>query len=339
MTQNKADGALERRRNGEKNGVASQLTSLITEMTPEFQKAMPQGAEAAQLVRDAITCVRLTPKLAECDSQSVLGALMTTAQLGLHVGVLGQAWPVPFWDRNAGRMKAQLIIGYQGYQELAHRSGKVASFIPRTVYENDEFDIDYGINGTLVHKPARKGPRGAAIGYHSIGRYTNGGYDFFYMSREEMEEWRDKFATTRRRDGTIFGPWVDHFDSMANKTTQRILSKSIPKSRELAIASYVDGGLRINLQPSVPAEEVTEQPDVFTGEVIDPADPHNTPSEARQHKHIFALAGDLDMDRDARLSYCSQIVDREIVTTSALSYTEAEKVIATMTSFKQKQGG
>ena len=59
---------------------------------------MPKGVEAAQLVRDALTAVRTNPKLAECEPNSVLGSLMTCAQLGLRPGVLGHAWLLPFWD-------------------------------------------------------------------------------------------------------------------------------------------------------------------------------------------------------------------------------------------------
>lgn len=333
-----AKDALEvRRQNG---GVAkSPIADDIKSMEKQFQLAMPKGAEAQQLIRDALTCLRTTPKLAECDSPSVLGALMTVAQLGLRVGVLGQAWPLPFWDKNARGFRAQLIIGYRGYGELAHRSPKVQSFIPRIVYANDEFDIDYGVAGTLVHRPAT-GPRGVPIGYHSIARYSNGGYDFLYMTRAEVEEHRDKFATTRRKDGTIFGPWVDHFDAMAQKTPQRLLAKYIPMSPDLERGTIVDGGLRIDLNPRNLPEEVTEPLRVIDAapETDEGPDLSGKITEP-QRKKMMAIATQMGLDRDQRLAYIAQIVGRDVASSNDLTGREAAAVLDAMDRWAQQEAG
>lgn len=351
--QNKASDALERRRENSVEAEAKSLSKMIRDMQGEFQKAMPRGGEAVQLVRDALTCLRTTPKLAACEAQSVLGALMTAGQLGLHVGVLGQAWPLPYWDKNIKGFRAQLIIGYQGYQELAHRSGKVASFMPRTVHEGDEFDLDYGRAGQpVLHRPPTRGLRGDIVGFYSQATYINGGVDVLYMSFEEMQAYRDKWASTRTKDGRIFGPWVEHFEAMANKTTQRRLSKSVPKARELAVASFVDGGLRVNLNPEVNPEEVTTQPDI-PGELVHeedgpaelaPIDESTGPCVDRQRKRIMALVDELGrighpMDRNERLAYYTHVAGRPIDSTNGLTYGEAEKVIAAMDGFKKQQGG
>lgn len=352
MSEN-ASAALERRR---QNGdvAKSTIADDIRKMRDQFKLAMPQGREADQLVRDALTALRTTRDLGQCDSASVLGGLMTCAQLGLRIGVLGQAWLLPFkeWDAKTrtSNHKAQLIIGYQGYIELAHRSEKVQSVMPRTVYENDEFDIDYGINGTLIHKPAR-GKRGNPIGYHCISRYSNGGYDFTFMSQEEMEEHRDRFAMAKKKvyqdnkptgEFTIVGPWRDNFEQMALKTVVRRNVKYMPKSPELYVARIVDGGIRINPSHGVAPEDVTTQPDFIDAEPVDLDDPN--PAQAgplldNQRTRIQILATELDMDRDAKLAYVSQIVNRKVTTTSELTWAEANDVIARMVSFKKQNGG
>ncbi|MGH3521458.1 MAG: recombinase RecT, partial [Mycobacterium sp.] len=84
----------------------------------DFQLAMPAG-DANQLIRDALNCFRTTPRLLECEQATILGGLMTCAQLNLRPGVngLGQAWLVPFRNGKASRRlerevyEAQLIIG------------------------------------------------------------------------------------------------------------------------------------------------------------------------------------------------------------------------------------
>ena len=267
-----ANALAQRRENG---GVAqNSLADQIRSMEKEFQLAMPKGAEATQLIRDALTAVRMTKNLDKCDAPSVLGALMTCAQLGLRPGVLGHAWPMPFWDRkandNRGGYQAQLVIGYQGYVELAHRSPKVTSIIARTAYEGDVFDVDFGIADTIVHKPNLFGERGQPTAYYAVVKYASGGHAFYVMSHADMLKYRDANATAKTREGKVFGPWVDNFEGMAHKTCVRQLAKWMPKSTELATAMAADEGVRVDLRASARPEETTEHPDVMDGEVVDP---------------------------------------------------------------------
>lgn len=230
------------------------LRQQIMQMREQFALAMPRGAEAAQLIRDALTCLSTTPKLAECDPSTVLGGLMTCAQLGLRPGVLGHAWLLPFWDGKSRTNKAQLVIGYQGLVELAHRSGKIASLIARTVHENDLFEVEYGLEDRLVHRPRLDGDRGAPRGYYAIVKLTTGGHAFWYMGHDEMLAWRDKHAMARTRDGEIVGPWRDNFEQMAQKTVMLRLAKWLPKSTELAVAMEVDSSVRFNTDPTATPE-------------------------------------------------------------------------------------
>lgn len=334
-----AKNALDTRR--ENGGVAapSPIINEIRKMQSQFQLAMPRGQEADQLVRDAITAIRKTHKLAECESATVLGGLMTAAQLGLRVGVLGQAWLLPFnqWDPRTKKsyMQAQLIIGYQGYIELAHRAGKVRSVMPRTVHENDEFDCDYGVNGTLTHRPAR-GERGEPIGYHCISRYDNGGYDYTFMSQTEMLAHRDRFAMAKK-NGVIVGPWKDHFEQMALKTVVRRHIKYIPKSPELYVAQFVDGGIRIN--PAGLAEDSTVHP---AGEYID-AEAFEGDGTAfctqDQLEEIEDLARKMALDKAATLAYVEEIIGHSIVGLPDLTEAEADKALRTMRAFHAQNGG
>lgn len=255
------------------------LAKQIQQMQVHFEKAMPRGMEAQQLVRDALTALRTTKNLSVAEPKSVLGALMTCAQLGLRVGVLGQAWVLPFYDKNLetirtdangvmlykpngdpqtkfGGFKAQLIVGYQGLIELAHRSGRVQSLIARTVYEADTFDVDYGTEDNLIHKPELFGDRGKAIAYYSVVKTVTGGTAFWVMSQTDVERHRDLYAP-RNKENRIVGPWVDNFEAMALKTTLKQLAKWMPKSTELATAIAVDETVRVDVTPDVPAVEAS----------------------------------------------------------------------------------
>lgn len=248
------------------------LADNIRSMEQQFQMAMPKGAEASQLVRDALTTLRQTPALANCTQESVLGGLMTLSQLGLRPGVLGQAWLIPFRDKSkGGQQVAQLIIGYQGLVELAHRSGQIKSLIARVVYENDTFDVDYGLNDTLVHKPTMRGPKGNPIAYYTIAKFNNGGHSFIVMSHDDMLDYRDRHAKSKG------GPWRTDFDAMALKTTVRQLSKWLPKSTELATALTADESVRVDLTPAAidypnhaEGEVVEDSPAIAAAEPVEP---------------------------------------------------------------------
>ena len=236
------------------------LANQIQAMEKQFALAMPKGMEAQQLVRDALTCLRQTPDLAQCTPASVLGSLMTCAQLGLRPGVLGHAYLLPFYDKRAGGKVAQLVVGYQGLVELAHRSGQIQSLIARTVYENDTFEVDYGLEDKLIHKPFMGGDKGTPIAYYAVAKFTTGGHAFYVMSHPEMVAYKDKHSKTSK-----FGPWVDNFEAMAHKTCVRQLSKWMPKSTEMSQAIAADESVRVDL-----TETAIDYPQHVEGEVVEP---------------------------------------------------------------------
>lgn len=66
-------------------------------MGPEIQRALPKHMDADRIARIALTAVRTTPKLLDCDQFSFLAALMQSAQLGLELNTgLGQAYLIPY---------------------------------------------------------------------------------------------------------------------------------------------------------------------------------------------------------------------------------------------------
>lgn len=282
---------------GEQDERVRTLGGQIKLMLPEYQAAMPKGREAVQLVRDAITSLRNVRNLDKCEPASVLGALMTCAQLDLRPGVLGHAWPLPFWDNRDKCYKAQLVIGYQGYIELGHRSGKLRDISARVVYHEDrEFDFWEDETGPhLIHKPALDGMRESVRSFYSAARIVNGGFQVTDpVSLAMMEVHRDKYAP-RDRNGKMTGPWVDHLPAMGRKTMVLRNFRLLPKSAEMAIAMEADDGVRVNLEPEANAAEVTERADIISGQVEH--DEHAPPAaSAPQDPPAGSWASDGDPD-------------------------------------------
>lgn len=232
------------------------MRQQIERMHDQFAMAAPRGVEAQQIVRDALTAISQNPDLMACEPRSVLGGLMTMAQLGLRVGVLGHGWLIPFnqntrvngqWTKVK---KAQLVIGYQGMIALAYRSGMVDRITARVVHANDHFDLEYGLDEHLVHRPAAL-DRGDPVGYYATVKLRGAGEPMFYhMTHDEMLVYRDRYAMAKTRDGKVVGPWVDNFPDMAKKTCLRQLSKFMPKGTDLAAAMAVDDTVRIDISPT-----------------------------------------------------------------------------------------
>lgn len=239
------------------------LPKQIEQMRNAFQLAMPKGLEATQLIRDALTCLRVNPQLQACTPASVLGGLMVFAQLGLRPGVpaLGHGWLVPMRDK--GILKAQTIIGYKGYAELAWRTGRVKSLAAHPVHENDYFDYSLA-PAHIEHKPPKLGEdRGKILGYYSYVELLDGGLGFAVMTVAEVEAHRDKYAMARK-NGKVVGPWVNFFDQMACKTVFLQATNLMPRAPELVTAEAAD-----HKAVELDADNMLQLP---TDEPMDPAD-------------------------------------------------------------------
>lgn len=206
------------------------MKQLITKMAKEIEAALPSMISSERFQRVALTAFSNNPKLQQCEPMSFIAAMMESAQLGLEPNTpLGQAYLIPYGS------KVQFQIGYKGLLELAQRSGKIKTLYAHEVRENDEFDIDYGLEQKLIHKPLLKGSRGEVIGYYAVYHLDTGGHSFVFMTKQEILEHAMKFSKTFK-----MGPWQTDFDAMAKKTVIKQLLKYAPLSIEMQKAVSSD---------------------------------------------------------------------------------------------------
>lgn len=206
------------------------MEQLLTKMGGQIQKALPSMVSNERFQRVALTAFSNNTKLQQCDPMSFIAAMMQSAQLGLEPNTpLGQAYLIPYGKQ------VQFQIGYKGLLELAQRSGKIKTLYAHEVRENDTFDIDYGLNQTLTHKPLLKGDRGEVIGYYAVYHLDTGGNSFIFMTKDEVLEHAKRFSKTYSS-----GPWQTDFDAMAKKTVIKQLLKYAPLSIELQKATSMD---------------------------------------------------------------------------------------------------
>lgn len=201
------------------------LNNLLKRMGPQIQRALPKHMDADRIARIALTAVRATPKLLECDQMSFVAALMQSAQLGVEPNTgLGQAYLIPYGKQ------VQFQLGYKGLIDLAVRSGQYKAIYAHEVYKEDEFSFAYGLHKDLVHVPSTN-PKGEPIGYYAVYHLKNGGYDFVYWTRERIDKHAHEFSQAVKKGWT--SPWKTNYDAMAKKTVLKEVLKYAPKSIEL----------------------------------------------------------------------------------------------------------
>ena len=260
------------------------INDLLEQMKPAIAQAIPQHMTPERLLRIATTSIRTNPKLKVCTPESLLGAIMQCAQLGLEPSILGHAYLIPYKNKKKEGNKeywvdeCQFQIGYKGLIELARRTGQISSIMAQEVHENDEFHYEYGINEQLKHVPS-DGDRGAVKYYYAYAKFKDGGYSFLVMSKQDVMMHRDKFAKSKNRQGEIYGPWVDHFDEMAKKTVLKALMKYMPISVEFQRAVDQDETTK-HFDPEV--GEMSEIVDVTDWNAQPEEQESTTPSESEQ---------------------------------------------------------
>lgn len=235
------------------NKKAETIRTLLEKAKPQIALALPRHLNADRMLRIAMTSVRRTPALLHCNPQSLLGAVVQAAQLGLEPdGVLGHAYLIPFKE------EVQLIVGYKGMVDLARRSGQLSTIFARVVYSRDQFEYAYGLTERLEHIPSGEADPGEVVAVYAVARLKDGGQQFEVMTRREVDEIRQR---SRAKDS---GPWVTDFAEMAKKTVLRRLCKMLPASVELARAVSLDERADLGLPQQL--EDVIDAPGIAVTE-------------------------------------------------------------------------
>lgn len=236
------------------DGKPATIQRYIKKMEGEIAKALPSVMTPERFTRITLSALSSNQKLQQCTPQSFLGAMMQAAQMGVEPNTpLGQAYLIPY--RNHGQLECQFQLGYKGLVDLAYRSGQVSTIQAHTVYENDTFDYELGLEPKLRHIPAQK-DRGAPAFFYAVFRTKDGGYGFEVMSVEDARSHGKKYSAAFSS-----GPWQTNFEEMAKKTVLKKALKYAPLKTEFVRAVSADETIKTGLSDDMfdlPDETVIE---------------------------------------------------------------------------------
>ncbi|MCA9229660.1 MAG: recombinase RecT [Planctomycetales bacterium] len=251
--------------------------AMLEQFKGEIARALPKHINPDRMARIALTAFRMTPKLGECDPRSVFAAVIQSSQMGLEVGLMGEAHLVPFGNQ------CQLIPGYTGLMKLARQSGLVQDIYAHEVRVNDSFTLKLGMERSLDHEPlttlggfpASDDERGDVAGFYAVAVFKDGSRTFVAMGRKEIEKIRDNSrgyqSAKRYKKESV---WDSDFTAMGLKTAIRRLCKFLPKSPELASALALDAAAEQGTAQNLNLTDVIEGNyapiiDDETGEITD----------------------------------------------------------------------
>lgn len=209
------------------------VLDLIKGRRSLYAAVLNDTIDPERFVRVALATVGRTPGLLACKQESLLGALMLSAQLGLEPGTpLGHAYLVPFGQ------ECTFIVGYKGYLELARRSGQIASIYAEAVFEGDDFSWELGLSRDIKHRPlaANRTDYAKLTHVYAVAKLRDKDADpiFVVLTRDQIE------ATRSRSRAKNNGPWKTDPIPMALKTGVRRLATWMPLSIEMAQAAAHD---------------------------------------------------------------------------------------------------
>lgn len=205
----------------------------------QLKLALPEGGVTAnRLTRIVMTEVQRTPKLAECSYQSMAGAVMACAQLGLEPGPMGFCYLIPRNNRQKNCMEANFQIGYKGLTALAWRSPKLAGIQCEVKKENDVFSYSLGIPPHLNHVPADH-DRGEWTHVWAVISTISEGWILKVMNKDDVLAVRDQYSEAWKHQGAR-SAWGTNEEEMAQKTVLIRALKFAPISTELAYAINLD---------------------------------------------------------------------------------------------------
>lgn len=246
-----------------------QAQAYLKAMEPAIQSALPKSSAMTpeRLARITLTTLKQNVGLLNCSIESLLGAVLQSAQLGLEPNLLGSCYFIPY------KNTVSFQIGYKGLIDLATRKGEVKTIVANPVYENDLFELEYGLEEVFRHRPSKFSERGALVGFYAYAHLKNGGFKAEYMDVSEIEKIRNEHSVSYKFDKNGSSIWVKHYEAMAIKTVIKKLIKYLPISVETQSAIAHDETIRKDITEEAIRVEVTddgtEAVETFQTEILD----------------------------------------------------------------------
>jgi recombination protein RecT len=263
---------------------SQQIGDILNLYKAQISQAIPKHVTAERIIQLCTMVIARNPKIKDCDTASIIGAVMQASILGLDVTPqFGQFFFIPRKNKNTGQIECVPLIGYKGYIQLMRRSGEVSTVYAHVVRQGDYFEYEYGLNPKLSHRPADEN-RGELTHAYAVIRFKDGGFIFEVRTKADVMKAK---AHSQAKDSD-YSPWnTEEEEWMWRKTAVRGLSNYAPLSAEFITAAVADG---VALSPEM-FDSKTHQIDPMKipevdYEVTDEPEPEKAPEQKTEDKWL-----------------------------------------------------
>lgn len=236
------------------------ITSILStdSVKKRFEEIM--GKKATGFMSSIISATKASPKLAQCEPDSIISSAVIAAILDLPIqSNLGFAHIVPYGN------KATFQMGWKGFVQLAIRTGQYRNINATVVYEG-ELSYHNRITGEVTINADKK-ISSKIIGYVAYFSLVSGFEKYLYMTTEQCKAHGAKYSKSFSS-----GNWQSDFDGMALKTViKQLLSKYGILSVDMQMAVTADQSVIKNAETmDVDYVDTTEQNSIGSGSGISP---------------------------------------------------------------------
>jgi recombination protein RecT len=215
------------------------ISGMIKAEMPRIQRLIQNPTMTQRFGQLAMMEIRRNPKLFECDPMSILACLMTSASLGLQLGVGGQAYLIPF------KGECTFVPGWKGLMSLMHRT-KAADVWTDVVRDGDYFKAYYGSRPGIEHE--KKGSRADKVThFYACGKVRGAEYPVIDVwSMEEILEHRSRFNKSGDKHYSYKSP--EGMEAYGRKIPLLQVLKYMPVSFEMEQAADLDAAAEMGTQ-------------------------------------------------------------------------------------------
>lgn len=237
------------------------LSYLLESNKLTIASLLPPGTPVERYLWAAKQAYDRNEQLRKCTPQSIYGAILQSAYLGLEIGQGNQAHLVPYWSSKLQAYEARFQVGYQGLRRLGRLYGDVLDDDAGVICEADEVEFELGPHASFRLKHSLV-DRGEVVAYYCWAQPKQGSLKIAIMSKAEVESHMHKTAK-RDKDGRsmISDAWRQHFDEMAIKTCVRRCYKYLAQEprllRAIELDEQAEADISQHLDASVHAADVS----------------------------------------------------------------------------------
>lgn len=208
-----------------KVGSVTELSKFLDSMKAQMQLALPSHLTADRMVRLVLTEFRKTPKLLQCTVESIASCVMTSSQLGLEIGVNGQAYMIPYGN------VATFVPGWKGLIDLVNRAGR-ATVWTGAVFEGDYFEWELGSEPKVVHRPRGESEPSKMTHAYAVGKLA--GSEMPVIECWPNDRLKKHFAKNNKVGQRHYAN--THWEMYCRKIVLLQVLKYLPQSVEMATA-------------------------------------------------------------------------------------------------------